>query len=222
MVAQGLYAHRAEAAAEAYRARRAQAMQAPAKTAEIDVGALPGRGPADAPVVIVEYSDFECPFCQILAKGLKDAQAEKPGLFRYYFKHSPMDQACNPNIKRAFHEDACRAAYAAECARKLGKFWEMHDTMFENNKRLAEKDLLGYAAKQGLDPDAFAACMKDPATDTAIKQDIAEGRANGVDGTPTWFVNGWRVVGARRPADLINLIERAAANAKSGVDQPPE
>lgn len=220
--AQGAYAHRAGKAAEAYQARKAAALKAPQQRVEIDVADLPGRGPADAPVVIIEYSDFECPFCRILAKSLKQVQAEHPTLLRYYFKHSPMDDACNPNIRRKFHEDACRAAYAAECARSQGKFWEMHDVMFDNNKRLGEADLVGYASDLGLDPERFKACLHDPATDTAIKRDIAEGKAKGVDGTPTWFINGWRVVGARRPGDMAGIVERAAKNAKDGVDKSPE
>jgi protein-disulfide isomerase len=219
--AQGLYAQRAQAASAAYRAR-ANTLKVAKKRVEVDPGDAVGRGPADAAVVIVEYSDFECPYCQILAKGLKEAQAKAPGKFRYYFKHSPMDDACNPNIKRKFHEDACRAAYAAECARKQGKFWPMHDLMFDNRKRLAEDDLVGYAAKLGLDPESFKVCIADRATDIAIKADIAAGKASGVDGTPTWFINGWPIVGARRADDIVALIERAEANAKAGRDVSPE
>ncbi|MCA9544418.1 MAG: thioredoxin domain-containing protein [Myxococcales bacterium] len=220
--AQAAYAHRAEKAHQTYLLRKAAQARKPAAQVQVAPGNVESRGPADAPVTIIEFSDFECPYCQILAKGLKQAQQEGAGPFKYHFRHWPMDDACNPHIKGKFHEDACNAAYAAECARQQGRFWEMHDTLFDNRRRLKRPDLQGYAQTLGLDPERFGACLDDPATKTAIQADIAAGRAAGVGGTPMWFINGWLIEGARPPADLIALIEQAAENAKAGKAQPPK
>ncbi len=219
--AQALYAQRANTAATQYAARKAAQASRPHAKVEVAPGTSPARGAADAPVTIVEFSDFECPYCQILAKGLKAAQAEGAGPFKYHFRHWPMDDACNPYIKNKFHEDACNAAFAAECARAQGKFWEMHDLLFENRKRLKRDDLVGYAARLGLDPEGFGVCLDAPATRAAIVADIEAGRALGVGGTPMWFINGWLIEGARRPADLMALIEQAASNAKAGKEEAP-
>lgn len=220
--AQAAYAARAEKVHTQHLAAQAKKARAPAKQIDVAPGQTPARGPADAPVTIVEFSDFECPYCQILAKGLKQAQKDGAGPFKYHFRHWPMDDACNPHIKGKFHVDACRAAYAAECARQQGKFWAMHDTLFENRRKLKRPDLVGYAAKLGLDPERFGACMDDPATKATIQADIAAGRKIGVGGTPMWFINGWLVEGARPPEILVGLIEQAASNAKAGKAKPPQ
>ncbi|MCA9525932.1 MAG: thioredoxin domain-containing protein [Myxococcales bacterium] len=215
LATQAAYASRAREAHARYQAIQEQ-LGGPAKHMDVDVGDAPGRGPADAPVVVVEFSDFECPFCSRLAANLKEAAAAQPGLFRYHFKHYPMDDACNPNIGRKFHEDACRAAIASVCAEQQGKFWEMHDHLFENRTKLGADDLFGYAEGLGLDMERFRACVDDPATVARIRKDIDQGRALGVGGTPTFFVNGWQMMGARKAEELLGVFEQARRDALKG------
>jgi protein-disulfide isomerase/uncharacterized membrane protein len=214
LITQNIYATRARAASEDYAKKQAALGAAPPKHYDVVVGDAPGSGAANAPVVVVEFSDFECPYCGRLAAGLKEAAAQRPELVRYHFKHYPMDSACNPNISGKFHENACAAAAAAICAQQQGKFWEMHDKMFENRTRLGPAELAEYAAALGLDVERFNVCRVDPATTERIRKDIAQGDQVGVDGTPTWFVNGWQMMGARKADDLIGIFEQAKRDAE--------
>jgi len=213
VVTQGAYSSRSQAAHERYTAIQAELAADPPKHFDVDVGTAPGRGAAGAPVVVVEYSDFECPYCARLSAGLKEAAQARPDLFRYHFKHYPMDNACNPYIGNKFHEDACRAAAASVCAEQQGHFWEMHDKLFENRAHLAEEDLPRYAAELGLDVERFNVCRTDKATTERIQADIEEGRKMGVGGTPTFFVNGWSMQGARKTEDLLTIFEQAKRDA---------
>lgn len=217
---QGVYVKRAEAAHDAYRARQAaMGMQAPAHY-DLAVGDAPGRGPADAPVVIVEFSDFECPYCKRFTAELKAAAEKAGGDLRYHFKHFPMDNACNPLITREFHKNACDAAAATVCAQRQGKFWEMHDLLFENNRRLAPEHLVDYAAQLGLDVETFRACLEDPEVIARIREDIAQGEKVGVQGTPTFYVNGWRHEGGRSADELVGLIREAKRQKERGGEPP--
>ena len=182
------------------------------KTVDIDVSRSPGKGPEDAPVIVVEFSDFECPFCQRLADGLSTA-AQEAGNVRVYFRHYPMDHACNSQFDEPFHETACDAARAAICAQKMGSFWPMHDAMFAHSKELQREKLLGYAAELGLDPDSLHNCLDDPETTKQLSADIRAGVALGVKGTPTFFVNGSRYEGARAVEHLLAIFADAAKRA---------
>ena len=185
----------------------------------VDVGQSPGRGNADAPVVLVEFSDFECPHCKRLSDSLKAAAAREPKLFRYHFKHYPMDSSCNKNLEGVMHERACAAAAAMICADRQGRAWKMHDLLFLNQRALAAQQIETYALSIGLDIEAFRACIADDATMEVVRQDIAQGDALGVQGTPTWFINGtsmsYREVGARDPDDLIGIIQHTMRTDKA-------
>ncbi len=214
VAAQGFYANGARKA----QATRLPAPELPTTKLDVQVGDAPGKGaPEGAPVVIVEFSDFQCPHCMRLAQNLAEVAAARPDELRYHFKHWPMDHACNPSIKKPFHENACNAARASECARRQGRFWEMHDRMFENRATLGPAELVGHARAAGLDPDRFEACMKDESSLEAVKADVAQGTALGVGATPTFFVNGFRQVGGL-PAHMLNsLVDQAKmAAAKQG------
>ena len=212
--AQALYVAQARGAIARYQEMQQKLGLEPPVHKDVQAGDAPGKGPEDAQVVIIEYSDFECPFCGRLARGLADAAKARPDLFRYHFKHYPMDNACNPNITRKFHDDACAAAKASVCAQEQGRFWELHDEMFANRTRLKGKDLIEYAAKLGIDVERFVACVDDPKTLARVQAEIAEGKALGVGGTPTFFVNGWRQVGARKADEIIGLAEAARRDAE--------
>ncbi|MFH1724605.1 MAG: thioredoxin domain-containing protein [Elusimicrobiota bacterium] len=152
------------------------------------------KGAADAPVVIAEFSDFQCSACAAASKPLKQITTLFPGKVRVVFKHLPWD----------FHTLSKDAAVAAECAGRAGRFWEFHDAMFAKQyawagaKQAAEarKRFMEYAAELGVDRKAFAACLDDPAALAAIEADRKEAEAHWVRSTPTFFINGKRFVGA--------------------------
>lgn len=156
------------------------------------------KGPGDAPITIVEFSDFECPACAAAFRDLHRLTATNPNI-RLVFRHYPLDAACNPQMQHSLHPDACQAAAAAECAGRLGKFWEYHDRLFENQKTLDRDSLFRYARELGLDIDAFRTCLDDPATMSRVREDVAAGQRLGVESTPTMFINGRRVSGALDP-----------------------
>ncbi|MCB9685587.1 MAG: thioredoxin domain-containing protein [Alphaproteobacteria bacterium] len=154
----------------------------------------PTRGPADAPLQVVVFEDFECPYCRALTRNLHAVVEEQPDRWRIAFRHYPMHTACNPGVTRDLHPDACSAAAAAVCAERQGRFWEMYDALF-GQEGLKTADLERRAGELGLDTQAFAACLADPTVSQPIVSDARHGRALGVTGTPTSFVNGRRFVG---------------------------
>lgn len=181
---------------------------------------LPGghvKGRADAPVTIVEFSDFECGHCKLAYQGLKQTLPLYGNDVQVRFHHFPLDAACNAGIPAGGgHRFACLAAMAAECAAAQGKFWEYHDTLFDNQPDFSRDDLLGYAAALGLDRQQFIACLDSDAPRTAIRQDVASGTRLGVESTPTLFFNGRTVRGALRGNTLgyAIVLERAATPPK--------
>lgn len=159
----------------------------------------PYKGPADAPITIVEFSNFTCPACAMVQPTLKELLAVREGQVRLVFRHFPLGPP---------HTDGFRAAVAAECAAQQGVFWEMHDTLFAHAEALSENDLLGYAAGLGLDEAAFAACLDSEDAEARIRKDIAAGQKYGVTATPTFFVNGRRVRGTLPLSEFDALIEK--------------
>jgi protein-disulfide isomerase len=153
------------------------------------------KGRSDAPVTIVEFSDFQCPACGQAFRDLHEVLARRSDI-RLVFRNFPLDSACNEAISRAMHPDACRAAIAAECARQQNRFWEYHDRLFENQRTLDRESLFRYAREVGLDIPAFRACLDDPATEARIEEDVRAGIAAGIQSTPTLFINGRRIDGA--------------------------
>ena len=182
---------------------------------------LPGghlKGSADAPVTIVEFSDFECGHCKLAYEGLKQTLPMYGKDVQVRFHHYPLDAACNTGIPAGGgHKFACLAAMAAECAAEQGKFWEYHDTLFDNQPSFSRDELLGYADDLGLDRARFTACLDSDAPRAAIRQDVASGTKLGVESTPTLFLNGRTVRGALRGDTLgyAIVIERAATQKKS-------
>jgi len=151
-----------------------------ASTKSIPVDGSPARGPDSAPVTVVEFADFECPFCQHIAPELDHlAEAKSPSL-RFVFKFMPL--AMHPR-----GEPAARAAIAAQAQ---GKFWEMHHQLFANAPRLEESDLDVYARSIGMDLERFHADMKSLATKARLDADRKLADDLGVKGTPTIFING--------------------------------
>jgi protein-disulfide isomerase len=144
----------------------------------------PLRGSPMAPVTIYEFSDFQCPHCKMAAPMLKKVIEESGGKVKLVFKQYPLPG----------HPRAREAAKAAVAAQKQGKFWEMHDLLFENQDRLQTASLEGFAKKLGLDMARFKADMTSKETEKKLEADIAEGRKAGVDSTPSIYVNDRRFV----------------------------
>jgi len=174
-------------------------------------------GPDDAEVVVVEYADFACGYCKKLTYSLGQMKKRYEGKVRWVFKHFPMNPQCNSNIKNTRHKNACESAEAAECARKQGKFWPMHDLMFKNQHKLGLSDLPYYASEAGLDVDEFRSCMASRGGRSEVLKDIAEGNPGALEltGTPRTFVNGQLFKGVAAAA-----IEQAIQKAIGGGGMP--
>jgi protein-disulfide isomerase/uncharacterized membrane protein len=172
------------------------------------------KGPADAPVTIVEFSDFQCPACGQAFRDLHDLVGKRNDV-RLVFRNFPLDSSCNEAIGRAMHADACAAAFAAECARRQNHFWEYHDLLFENQRTLDRDSLFRYAREVGLDIPTFRTCLDDPAVREVVVADVRAGIAAGLESTPTLFINGRRIDGALSRAyyDYALVLEQAGAAA---------
>jgi protein-disulfide isomerase len=160
----------------------------PDRKVELPVGESPVRGSPMAPVTIVEFSDFECPFCAAAHPVLEQIVEESGGKVRLVFKQFPLDA----------HPNARAAARAAIAAGKQGKFWEMHDRLFEHQDALEPHQLEGHAKALGLDTERFGEDMESEATERRIEEDRALGRRVGVRGTPSIFINGRLFEGSLR------------------------
>jgi protein-disulfide isomerase len=173
----------------------------------------PRKGKPGARVAIVEFSDFQCPYCVQAFRDLRDLVRERPDV-SLVFRHYPLDAACNAHVKRSLHPDACLAACAAECAARQGRFWEYHDVLFQNNEHLERDSLFRYAREMDLDLGAFGTCLDDPATRARIGEDVEAGTRAGVTSTPTIFFNGRAIEGAldRPYYDYALIIETHAGH----------
>lgn len=158
----------------------------------------PSIGPAHAPITIVEFADFQCPFCRRMEPTLKKVLAEYPQQVRLVYRQFPLSE---------IHPQALHASEAAVCARKQGKFWEMHDAIFTDSAPLGTDSLRAIAARLGLDQDAFEQCVRDPEVDKAINVDLRAGEELGVRATPTLFVNGRLIEGGVPEEQVVALIE---------------
>lgn len=138
-------------------------------------------GTADAPVTVVEYGDFECPNCKQAAPAVKLLLRHFAGRIRFVFRHFPLEEV---------HPHALHAAEASECAAPQGKFWPMHDALFEHQPHLDLPELRGYAAQLQLDLAPYDREMGSHAHMPRIRDDIRGGRESGARSTPTFFVNG--------------------------------
>jgi protein-disulfide isomerase len=180
----------------------------PAIRVEVSTGGAPVRGAADAPVTVVEFSDFECPFCKQTRPTLKQLLERYPGKVRLAYRDFPLD---------SIHPQARRAAEAARCAHDQGKFWEYHDVLFTQSPQLALEDLRHYAGQVGLDVTKFDSCLAAGVHKAAVQRDLDEGNRLGVTGTPAFFINGRALQGAQPLEAFTRLIDQELAGvAASG------
>jgi len=167
----------------------------------------PSRGPADAPVTIIEFSDYQCPFCRRAEPTLEQVLAKYEGKVRFVFRHFPLDR---------IHPQARGASEASACAAEQGKFWEYHAALFADDAQLDRSGLDAAAAKTGLDTGAFKSCVDSRKTQALVEADVKDGEAAGVSGTPAFFINGIPLRGALPLEDFQKVIdEELAAKAKS-------
>jgi protein-disulfide isomerase len=152
----------------------------------VTAGDAPVRGPKNAPVSLIVFSDFQCPFCKRVEPTLSQIEKEYPGKVKVLWKNMPLDM----------HPNAKPAAIASVAAGEQGKFWEMHDKLFENQHALDRASLEKYAQDLGLDMAKFRADLDDPKIAAKVQSDMNEGSALKVDGTPATFVNGRKIPGA--------------------------
>jgi protein-disulfide isomerase len=166
-------------------------------------------GPDDAPVTLVEYGDYECPYCGMAHPIVKSVQRELGSRLRFVFRNFPLAEA---------HPHARKAAQAAEAAAAQGKFWEMHDMIFEHQDALEDEDLIADARSLGLDAERVARELEAGTHAKRVRDDFRSGVRSGVNGTPTFFVNGDRYEGSwANEESFIRALRDAARQASRGM-----
>ena len=160
------------------------------------------QGPAEAAVTLVEYGDYECPYCGAAYPIIKEVQARMGERLRFVFRNFPITTS---------HPHAERAAEAAEAAAAQGRFWEMHDLLYENQARLRDDDLRAYAEKLGLDVELFDAELAEHVHAARVREDFMSGVRSGVNGTPTFYIDGVRHDDSYDLETLLGALERAAS-----------
>ena len=164
---------------------------------QITTAGSPSIGPDKAPVTLIEFSDFQCPFCYKAAAELAAVVKAYPTQVRLVFREYPLES----------HSQAALAAAAAIAAHKQGKFWQLHDAMFAHRNELSKANITAFAAKAGLDMKRFEADWASKETAATVARDIQDGDRAGVDGTPTVYVNGKRYHGGYTPEAMKPVIE---------------
>jgi protein-disulfide isomerase/uncharacterized membrane protein len=193
---------------EAYFAEKAQREFEASAPVSIDTSGIPPKGPATAPVKVVEFSDFLCPFCRNLGLALSQFVPQAGGRVAVYFMNYPLDNACNPRLPRASHPGSCHLALGAVCARNQGKFDAYHDRVFQSELRNPQAaDVVRMAGEAGLNAAAMEGCLADPQTRRTLEAEIAEGNRLDINATPTVFVNGRKLP---RLNDFVAVVDTEA------------
>lgn len=175
-------------------------MTRPAKPIAKELLILPTthtKGPKDAPVWLVEFSDFQCPACKAFSGVVTDLSKKYPDKLLIAYRYFPLD----------IHPQSVPAAIAAESAGKQGKFWEMEQMLFANQDRFSNALYTELATQLGLNVDAFTASIQDPATKQVVTNDTTYGNSIGISATPTFFLNGVKL-SLLAPADLTKEVEK--------------
>jgi len=164
---------------------------------DVQIKNAPIKGNSDAKITIVEYSDFQCPFCSRAAKTVAELEKKYGTKIKVAFKNYPLP----------FHNQARIAAEAAQCANEQGVkfFWKLHDTMFADQTKLDRENLFASAKKVGLKEDAFKSCLDSGKFKAVIDSDIAEGQKLGIKSTPTFFING-KIVNGAQPIEVFSEV----------------
>jgi protein-disulfide isomerase len=167
---------------------------------QVDTGGDPQIGPDNAKVTIVEFSDFQCPYCKRFRDDTLDALIKEYGdKIRFVYRDFPLS---------SLHPEAEKSAEAAECANEQGKFWEMHDLLYENQATLGDALYKDLADQLKLDTKQFDECLSSGKYADKVAADQKAGESYGVSGTPTFFINGWSLVGAQPITAFETIIDR--------------
>lgn len=166
------------------------------------------RGPANAPVMLIEYGDFQCPACEAYEPVLEKLEADASTTFKIVFRNYPLPQ----------HPNALPAAYAAEAAGLQGKYWEMHDLLFNNHTDWTELSdptsiFVGYATSIGLDVNKFKTDMTSDAVKARVQRDLDEGTKIGINYTPTFFLNGKIISNPQGYDQFLAILQNAATSS---------
>jgi protein-disulfide isomerase len=168
------------------------------------------QGSASATLTLLEYGDYECPYCGAAYPIVKEVQRRLGGRLRFVFRNFPLAN---------MHPHATLAAQAAEAVGAHGKFWEMHDMLYEHQSALGEDDLVGYAGRLGVDGAKFSAELHRPVYAERVREDFSSGVRSGVNGTPTFYINDVRHNGSYEVEELLEAIENA--RSPGGKATPP-
>ena len=163
------------------------------------------QGPADAPVTLIEYGDYQCPYCGAAYPIVKQLQERFGDDLRFVFRNFPLQQA---------HEHAMSAAMTAEFAATKGKFWEVHDALYESQDQLGPGLYTAIAAQLGVDGKELGDALESDTIFEKVKKDFDGGVRSGVNGTPSFFVNGTRYDGPRDFETMAETLDRAIAAAR--------
>lgn len=163
------------------------------------------QGSQEASVTLLEYGDYECPYCGAAYPIVKEVQKRLAAKLRFVFRNFPLAN---------FHPHATLAAEAAETVAAHGRFWEMHDMLYEHQAALTERDLVGYARRLGVDEAQFTLELHAPARAERVREDFASGVRSGVNGTPTFYINGIRHNGSYDLKVLLEALSSATAPAR--------
>jgi len=161
------------------------------------------QGPKDAPVTLVEYGDFECPYCGAMYAVIKAVQQAMGDRLRFVFRQFPLT---------SMHPHALHAAELSEAAGTVGRFWEAHDVLYENQSALSDRELTIYASRVGVQASGLTTAFEG-AYDERIQADLESGLRSGVNGTPTLFVNGGRYEGDHDVESLLEALNAVAAGS---------
>lgn len=172
--------------------------------AAVETGDNPSMGPKDAPIVIVEFTDYECPFCGRVRPTITEVMDKYKDQIRYVLRDYPLP----------FHGNAKKAHEAAHCAGDQGKYWEMNKLLFQNQKAIGVSDLKKYAADIGLNQSKFDKCLDSAKHAKKVDDNQSYGGKVGVNGTPAFFVNGIALSGAQPAGAFIEIIDAELANKK--------
>lgn len=173
-------------------------------------GEGPAEGPADAPVTIIEFGDFQCPYCRHAEPTVEQLLKRYKGKVRFVYRHFPLE---------TIHPLAMGAAKAAVCAQDQGHFWEYHDRLFAQGADLKPEGLESTAKDLGLDMAKWKACLDAKSTQEKIETDVKDGRAAGVSGTPAFFINGIPLRGALPLSEFTHVVDQELAKAG---EKPPQ
>jgi protein-disulfide isomerase len=168
---------------------------------EVSIDDDPMKGNPDAPVTIVQFAEFQCPYCGKSKETVDQVLKDYDGKVRMVFRDFPL----------GFHDRAIPAAVAANCAGEQGRYWEMFDLLMTNQRALEDADLLAHATKLGLDQGKWNTCRQDPKQEAEVKADQEAGAAAGVSGTPAFFINGIMISGAQPYEQFKEIIDRELA-----------